>query len=129
MEAQGTGLAVVLNKPSRSCLEPTIVQDAVTGGEGVPAPMLSVTGLSLKDLEPHIKSAKFPSSRELQDVRISAQRSQGIRDYWTSSISLRPRHLSEKDPWGKRPRPKQGSIFGAKSRLLSPLSGRCRPFS
>ena len=38
-------------------LEPTIVQDAVAGGEGVPAPMLSVTGLSLKDLEPHIKSA------------------------------------------------------------------------
>jgi fatty acid synthase subunit beta len=38
-------------------LEPSIVQDAVDGGEGVPTPMLSVTGLWLKDLEPHIKTA------------------------------------------------------------------------
>jgi fatty acid synthase subunit beta len=38
-------------------LEPSIVQDAVDGGEGVPTPMLSVTGLSLKDLQPLIKSA------------------------------------------------------------------------
>lgn len=35
-------------------LEPSIVQDAVDGSEGVPTPMLSVTGLSLKPL---IKSA------------------------------------------------------------------------
>jgi fatty acid synthase subunit beta len=38
-------------------LEPSIVQDSVDGGEGVPTPMLSVTGLSLKDLQPLIKSA------------------------------------------------------------------------
>lgn len=36
-------------------LEPSIVQDAVEGGEGTPSPMLSVTGLSLKELAPHIK--------------------------------------------------------------------------
>jgi fatty acid synthase subunit alpha len=35
-------------------LEPNIVQDAITGGEGAPSPMLSVTGLSLQDLSPHI---------------------------------------------------------------------------
>ncbi|RPD59601.1 fatty acid synthase [Lentinus tigrinus ALCF2SS1-6] len=35
-------------------LEPSIVQDAVDGGEGTPSPMLSITGLLLKDLEAHI---------------------------------------------------------------------------
>ncbi|KAF9007571.1 fatty acid synthase [Cyathus striatus] len=35
-------------------LEPSIVQDSVDGGEGTPSPMLSVTGLALKELEPHI---------------------------------------------------------------------------
>lgn len=37
-----------------TAVEPSIIQDAVDGGEGIPSPMLSVTGLSLKDLEPHI---------------------------------------------------------------------------
>ncbi|KAF9485144.1 fatty acid synthetase alpha subunit [Pholiota conissans] len=37
-----------------TALEPSIIQDAVEGGEGVPSPMLSVTGLSLKELESHI---------------------------------------------------------------------------
>ena len=36
-------------------LEPHIVKDAVEGGEGVPTPMLSVTGLALDVLEKHIK--------------------------------------------------------------------------
>jgi fatty acid synthase subunit alpha len=36
-------------------LEPSIVQDSIEGGEGIPSPMLSITGLSLKELEPHIK--------------------------------------------------------------------------
>lgn len=36
-------------------LEPHIVNDAVEGGEGVPTPMLSVTGLALDVLEKHIK--------------------------------------------------------------------------
>ncbi|KAJ3517947.1 hypothetical protein NLJ89_g178 [Agrocybe chaxingu] len=35
-------------------LEPSIVQDSIEGGEGIPGPMLSVTGLSLMELEPHI---------------------------------------------------------------------------
>ena len=35
-------------------LEPGIVDDAVEGGEGYPTPMLSVVGLQLKDLEPHV---------------------------------------------------------------------------
>jgi fatty acid synthase subunit alpha, fungi type len=37
-------------------LEPSIVDDAVEGGEGVPSPMLAVTGLALKNLEPRIKT-------------------------------------------------------------------------
>ncbi|KAH9945014.1 fatty acid synthase [Epithele typhae] len=35
-------------------LEPSITQDSVEGGEGSPSPMLSITGLSLKDVEGHI---------------------------------------------------------------------------
>ena len=35
-------------------LEPSIVQDSVDGGEGTPSPMLSITGLSLKEVEGHI---------------------------------------------------------------------------
>jgi fatty acid synthase subunit beta len=37
-------------------LEPSNVQDSVDGGEGVSTPMLSITGLSLKDFEPAIKA-------------------------------------------------------------------------
>ncbi|KAK2463415.1 hypothetical protein APHAL10511_004501 [Amanita phalloides] len=36
-------------------LDPAIVQDSVEGGEGVPSPMLAVTGLDLKELEPHLR--------------------------------------------------------------------------
>ncbi|KAK0450204.1 fatty acid synthase [Armillaria borealis] len=36
-------------------VEPRIVNDSIEGGEGTPSPMLSVTGLALKDLAPHIK--------------------------------------------------------------------------
>ncbi|KAF9490473.1 fatty acid synthetase alpha subunit [Pleurotus eryngii] len=36
-------------------LEPNMVKDSIEGGEGAPSPMLSVTGLSLPQLEPHIK--------------------------------------------------------------------------
>ncbi|KAN0109683.1 hypothetical protein V8E52_009029 [Russula decolorans] len=35
-------------------LEPSVVQDSIDGGEGQPTPMLSVNGLLLKDLQPHI---------------------------------------------------------------------------
>ncbi|KAF8907276.1 fatty acid synthase [Gymnopilus junonius] len=48
-------------------LEPSIVQDAIEGGEGTPSPMLSVTGLSLKELQPHItKTNKYlPTNSQL----------------------------------------------------------------
>lgn len=36
-------------------LEPSIVQDSIEGGEGTPSPMLSITGLSLKEVEGHLK--------------------------------------------------------------------------
>ncbi|KAJ3916064.1 fatty acid synthase [Lentinula edodes] len=35
-------------------LEPGLIQDSIDGGEGMPTPMLSITGLSLKELEPHL---------------------------------------------------------------------------
>ncbi|KAL0953237.1 hypothetical protein HGRIS_004490 [Hohenbuehelia grisea] len=37
-------------------VEPTIVRESVEGGEGVPSPMLSVTGLSLAELKPHLST-------------------------------------------------------------------------
>jgi fatty acid synthase subunit alpha len=48
-------------------LEPGIVDDAVEGGEGVPSPMLAVTGLALNDLEPHIKKTNdhLPANSQL----------------------------------------------------------------
>lgn len=49
-------------------LEPSIIQDCVEGGEGVPSPMLSVTGLSQKDLDVHIKktNSHLPANSQLQ---------------------------------------------------------------
>ena len=35
-------------------VEPSIVQDAIVGGEGTPSPMLSIAGLTLKELQPHV---------------------------------------------------------------------------
>ena len=35
-------------------LDPNIVQDSVEGGEGMPSPMLLITGLRLTELEPHL---------------------------------------------------------------------------
>lgn len=48
-------------------LEPGIVQDSIDGGEGIPSPMLSVTGLGLKELEPHIKktNSHLPETSQL----------------------------------------------------------------
>jgi fatty acid synthase subunit alpha, fungi type/fatty acid synthase subunit beta, fungi type len=41
-------------------LEPSVVQDSIDGGEGQSTPMLSVNGLLLKDLQPHIsKTNKY----------------------------------------------------------------------
>lgn len=37
-------------------LEPGIVQDAIEGGEGQPSPMLSINGLELSALRPHIEA-------------------------------------------------------------------------
>ena len=48
-------------------LDPNVVQDVVSGGEGNPSPMLSVTGLSLMDLSPHVTKANshLPSDSQL----------------------------------------------------------------
>ena len=35
-------------------VQPSIVQNILEGGEGTPSPMLSISGLSLEELEPHI---------------------------------------------------------------------------
>jgi fatty acid synthase subunit alpha, fungi type len=44
---------------SVTSVEPSIVQDAIVGGEGTPSPMLSesVAGLTLKELQPHVSPA------------------------------------------------------------------------
>jgi len=48
-------------------LDPNVVQDVVSGGEGNPSPMLSVTGLSLMDLSPHVTktNSHLPSDSQL----------------------------------------------------------------
>lgn len=48
-------------------LEPSIVADTIEGGEGTPTPMLNVAGLSLADLEPHIKKTNkhLPANSQL----------------------------------------------------------------
>lgn len=49
-------------------LEPSIIQDAIEGGEGMPSPMLSIAGLSLKELEPHLKqtNSHLPDNARVQ---------------------------------------------------------------
>jgi fatty acid synthase subunit beta len=51
-----------------TALEPGIVQDSLQGGEGPPSPMLSVTGLSLKELESHVVGTNehLPRTSRLQ---------------------------------------------------------------
>lgn len=48
-------------------IEPSIIKDAVDGGEGTPSPMLAITGLALNTLESHIKTTnKFlPTNSQL----------------------------------------------------------------
>ncbi|KAI0342734.1 fatty acid synthase [Trametopsis cervina] len=49
-------------------LEPNIIKDSIEGGEGTATPMLSVTGLVLKDLEVHLKKTNehLPENSQLQ---------------------------------------------------------------
>jgi len=48
-------------------VEPSIVQDAIVGGEGTPSPMLSIAGLSLKELQPHVNKTNqhLPANSQL----------------------------------------------------------------
>ena len=48
-------------------VEPSIVQDAIAGGEGTPSPMLSVAGLTLKELRPHVSKTNqhLPANSQL----------------------------------------------------------------
>ncbi|KAF8843701.1 hypothetical protein BDN67DRAFT_963867 [Paxillus ammoniavirescens] len=48
-------------------LEPSIVQDSVEGGEGPPTPMLSINGLALSALTPHIDATNkhLPTNSQL----------------------------------------------------------------
>ena len=48
-------------------VEPSIVQDAIVGGEGTPSPVLSVTGLTLKELQQHISKTNqyLPANSQL----------------------------------------------------------------
>jgi fatty acid synthase subunit alpha, fungi type len=57
-------------------LEPSIIKDAIEGGEGTPTPMLSVAGLLLKDLEIHVKKTNthLPENSQLQISLFNAQK-------------------------------------------------------
>ena len=44
-------------------VEPTIVQDSIVGREGTPSPMLSIAGLNLSELQPHVSK----TNQHLQD--------------------------------------------------------------
>jgi fatty acid synthase subunit alpha len=48
-------------------VEPSIVQDAISGGEGTPSPMLSVAGLTLKEFQPHVSKTNqhLPANSQL----------------------------------------------------------------
>ncbi|KAF8271214.1 fatty acid synthase [Lactarius quietus] len=48
-------------------LEPSVVQESIEGGEGQPTPMLSIGGLLLKDLQPHISKTNkhLPENSQL----------------------------------------------------------------
>ena len=48
-------------------VEHSIVQDAIVGGEGTPSPMLSIVGLTLKELEPHVSKTNrhLPANSQL----------------------------------------------------------------
>jgi fatty acid synthase subunit alpha, fungi type len=48
-------------------VEPSIVHDAVAGGEGIPSPMLSIAGLTLKELQPHVSQTNqhLPATSQL----------------------------------------------------------------
>lgn len=48
-------------------LEPSVVEESIEGGEGSPTSMLSVVGLLLKDLEPHVAETNkhLPSNSQL----------------------------------------------------------------
>ena len=48
-------------------VEPSIVQDAIAGGEGTPSPMLSIAGLTLNELLPHISKTNehLPATSQL----------------------------------------------------------------
>jgi fatty acid synthase subunit beta len=48
-------------------LDLNIIQDSIDGGEGIPSPVLSVTSLVLKNLEPHVKktNARLPEHSKL----------------------------------------------------------------
>ncbi|EIM78974.1 uncharacterized protein STEHIDRAFT_164140 [Stereum hirsutum FP-91666 SS1] len=63
---QGTPMALPCWSPALA-LEPSVVEESIEGGEGSPTSMLSVVGLLLKDLEPHVAETNkhLPSNSQL----------------------------------------------------------------
>ncbi|KAJ7227399.1 fatty acid synthase [Mycena pura] len=59
-------------------LEPSIIEDSVENGEGVPSPMLSVTGLKLGELEVHIKKT---NSHLTENAQLSVSLHNGPRAF------------------------------------------------
>ncbi|KAF8632253.1 hypothetical protein AX15_002000 [Amanita polypyramis BW_CC] len=59
-------------------LDPNVVEDSVGGGEGIPSPMLSITGLELKELKPHLE---LTNSYLMQDSQIHVSLHNGPRAF------------------------------------------------
>jgi len=44
-------------------VEPNLVQDSVNGGEGVPSPLMSITGINLHEVKSYIMKTQILSTR------------------------------------------------------------------
>ena len=74
-------------------LNPNMIQGSIDGGEGTPSPMLSVTGLVLKNLEPHMKKTNIHLP-EHSELHVSLHNC----CYWSIAGPIWARHGAEESP-------------------------------
>jgi hypothetical protein len=80
-------------------LEPSVVDGLVQGGEGVPSPMLAVTGLALEDLEPHNKETNIHLPANSQLPRVFGQWPASIRYDGSGSCTIWTCYEFEESFW------------------------------
>ncbi|KAK7057294.1 acyl transferase/acyl hydrolase/lysophospholipase [Favolaschia claudopus] len=66
-------------------LEPGIVADSIEGGEGMPTPMLSITGLKLTEVEAHIKKT---NAHLAENAKLSVSLHNGPRAFVVTGPAL-----------------------------------------